>query len=195
MEMAGALFMSMLGSGAAAGAATVAVPGIAGAATLVPAAGGLAAGGMAAGGLSLLQGLGTVFSTVATIGSGFAARSAGRAEAEQQKFAERDEFIAGKETSASLKAEMARTVSNQAVAFAAGGVNLGSVSVQQAKQQAIEDAEKELSIASSETLSRAMARRRAASNARSRGNAALTSSIFQAGMGVIDYGLDLKQRG
>lgn len=167
-ELIGGLFAGLFGGGAAA-------------ATTAGAVGGAVGG---ASGLSALSGLGTVFSAVATIGSGIAANNAAKAEAAQQEFAAKDEFIEGKETSAALRLELARTVANQSVAFAAGGVDLGSVSVEQAARQATADAEKELSIGSNQALSRSMARRRAAANARARGKAALFSSVFNAGAGL-----------
>lgn len=176
MELVGGLLSTLIGGGAAT---------IAGGSLTVPTITGLGA----------LQGLGTVFSAVATIGSGVAANSAAQAEAKQHEFAAKDEFIAGRETSAALKAELAQTIGNNAVAFAAGGADLGSVSVDRAKRQATEDAEKELSISSNEALSRSMGRRRAAANARARGRSSLFSSVVGAGSQAIDYGLDIKQRG
>lgn len=171
MEMIGALFTTVVG-----GTATT-------------------AGGAAATGLTLLQGLGTVFGAVATIGAGQAAKAQAYAEAEEQDFAARDEYISGLETQAALKKELASTIGKQAVAFAAGGVDLGSVSVQTAKDQAIKDAEAELGMASNDALARSLARRRAAANARASGDAALTSSIFEAGTSVISSGIDIYKRG
>jgi hypothetical protein len=167
MEIIGSLFMTMVGGGGAA----------------------------AAGGLSALQTAGSIFGAVATIGSGLAANSAAKAQAREHEFQARDEYIEGKETSAALKAELARTIGNQAVAFAGGGVNLGSVSVEQAKTQATRDAENELGNATDGALSRSLAQRRAAANARARGRGALVSSLFQAGGGLFDTQLDIKRRG
>lgn len=183
MELIGGLFASLIGGGAA---ATAVVPGIAGAATIVPAA---------SAGLTGLQGLSTLFGVVSSIGSGIAAAGAAEAEAKQHEFAAKDEFIAGRETSAALKQELAKTIGNQAVAFAAGGVDLGSVSVGTAKRQAIDDAERELGIASSQALSRSLQRRRAAANARARGRSAIFQSVV-GGLGQIaDFGMDAYARG
>lgn len=184
MELVGGLFASVFGGGAAAAATTV-VPGIAGAATVVPAA---------SAGLSGLQGFSTLFGVVSSIGSGFAAAGAAEAEAKQHEFASRDEFIAGRETTAALKQELVRTLGNQAVAFAAGGVDLGSVSVGTAKRQAIDDAERELSVASNQALSRSMQRRRAAANARARGRSAIFQSVVDGLGKVAEFGMDVKNR-
>ncbi|MEP4115704.1 MAG: hypothetical protein ABJM38_19650 [Nitratireductor sp.] len=157
-------------------------------------AGRAGAAGAASSGLSVLQGLGSVFGAVATTGSGIAANNQAKAEARQHEFEAREEFITGKETSAALKAELARTIGNQAVAFAAGGVDLGSVSVQTARAQAIEDAENELDLSSNQSLSRSLARRRAARNARARGRGALFSSVIGAGGQIANLGLDYRER-
>jgi len=170
MELVGGLFLSLLGGGST--AATVAVPGIAGASTLVPAA---------AGGLGSLSGIASTIGVLSTIGTGVAGLAAGQAEAAQQQFASRDEYISGKETTAALKNELAKTIADQSVAFAAGGVDLGSVSVQEAKRQATADAEREIGIASNDALARSMARQRAARNARRRGMMNLFGSVLNAG--------------
>lgn len=174
MQLVGALWGLATGGGAAA-------------------AGGAAAG--AASGLTALQAAGSIFGAVATIGQGFAARRQANAEAREQEFQAREEYVAGKETSAALKNELARTIGNQAVAFAAGGVDLGSVSVGQAKNQAASDAENELGIASNQALSRSLARRRAAANSRAQGRAALFSSFVGAGQQLIDTEIDIRERG
>lgn len=177
MQAIGALFTTLFaGGGAAAG--TV--------------GGGLAA---SSGVLSTLQGIGGAFSALATIGSGAAAMAAGETEKRNQEFEAKDEFIRGRETSAALKDELARTVANQAVSFAAGGVDLGSVSVQQAKEQATKTAERELSSNSSQSLTRALQRRRIGRMAAMRGRTAAIGSVFQAGAGLAETGFDIANRG
>jgi hypothetical protein len=179
MELIGALSAAIFGGGTAAAAGTTA-------------AAGATAGSTA---LTVLQGAGTVFSALATIGSGAMANAAGQAEQMQQNFEAKEEYIQGKETSAALKQELAATVSNQAVAFAAGGVDLGSVSVQAAKRQAVDDAEDQLGIASNQALSRSLARRRAGRVAAARGKAAMTGSLFEAGTQIAKFGMDVYERG
>lgn len=180
MEFIGTLVATAFGGGGAAAATATAT-----AAT---------AAGAASTGLTAWQGVSTLFGVLSTFGSGAAALGAAEVEAKQHEFAARDEFIAGKETSAALKQELARTLGNQAVAFAAGGVDLGSVSVNTARAQAVDDAESELSIASSQALSRSMQRRRAAANSRARGRASLFSAGV-TGLGQIaDFGMDVAQR-
>lgn len=157
--------------------------------------GGAVGGTVGSSALTLMQGVGTVFGALTTIGSGIAANAEAKAAAKQEEFESRNEYIDGKETTAALKQELARTVANQAVAFAAGGVDLGSVSVGEAKKQAVKDTESELSIASSEALTRSMQRRRNGRNIRARGQAALFSSIFSAGQQIAGFGLDRLERG
>jgi len=186
MQMIGALLAPLFGGGtAAATAGTWAAAN----------AGGAIASGVGSGALTLLQGAGSVFGALTTIGSGAAAAVEGQNEKAQQDFAAKDEFIKGRETSAALKAELAKTISNQAVAFAAGGVNLGSVSVGEARKQATHDAEDQLSIAGNQALLRELQRRRAGRMAAMQGNAAFTGSLFKAGTQIADFGVDVLQRG
>lgn len=138
------------------------------------------AGGAAASGLSSLQGLATMVSVVGTIGSGLAGMAEANAEAADREFQAKEEFVQAKETSAALKMELARTLSDQAVTFASSGVDLSSVSVASAKRQATQSAERELSISSNEALARNLAQKRAARAARARGQAALFSSVVGA---------------
>lgn len=180
MELVGTLFTTMVGGGAAAAGAG------AGAAGTVAAS---------ATGLSALQGVTTLFSTIATIGGGLAAKSSSRVEAKQHEFESRNEFIEGRETSAALKQELARTVSNQAIAFAAGGVGLDSVSVGTARRQATEDAERELEANTTGSLGRSMQRRRMAANARAQGSAAVFKSVVSAGQQIADFRVDQMARG
>lgn len=184
MEAIGALFTTVIGG---AKAAAGAITGLAG-----------AGGGAAAGGSSLLtalQGAGTVFSALSSYGAGRAQRAEMEAQAEQQQFEARQEYITGKETSAALKAELASTVANQAVAFAAGGVDLSSVSVGAARRQAVQDAEAELSVSSNQTLSRSLARQRAARNYRLRGRNAQSAGLTQAIGTGLDFAIDVAGRG
>lgn len=176
MELIGGLALKLIGGAAAGGAAA-----------------GAASGGIS--GLSILQGIAGAVGVVAQIGAASAQASELKAQAKEQEFQARQEYIEGKETSAALKLELARTVANQQVAFAAGGVDLGSVSAATAKSQAIKDAESELSINSSESLSRSLARKRAAANLRSKASGVMTAGVIggiQSGLGTL---VDIKERG
>jgi hypothetical protein len=174
MELVGGL-LAFLGSGGGAAAGA-----------------GAAAAGAAGGGLASLSGLATTFSVVGALGSGLATLGAANAQAKEHEFASRDEFITGKETSAALKLELARTLADQSVAFAAGGVNLGSVSVGTAKKQAIHDAEKEIDVASNEALARSLAQKRAARQARASGKWGLFTSVLKAGGIAANAGMDMQ---
>lgn len=115
--------------------------------------------------LTAVQGAGTAFSALASIGAGIAKSQDLRAEAHMEQLRARDEFIAGEEQAAKLKTELAATIAKQAVAFAAGGVDLGAYSVDRAKAQAIDDAERELATSRGNSLTAGLVRR---SEARSR---------------------------
>jgi hypothetical protein len=184
MELIGGLFAMMAGGGAAASAGGGIITSLGGAAA--------AGGGF---GLSALSGLATTVSVIGSIGSGLAGMAAGKAEAAEHQFAARDEYIAGRETSAALKAELAKTIADQSTAFAAGGVDLGSVSVGEARKRAVRDAEKELAISSNEALSRSLARRRAARAARSRGTMSLFSGIVRGVSTGLGGAMDLAEIG
>lgn len=67
-----------------------------------------------------------------------------RSRAVNEEFKSRDEYIKGKQEQTELYRKLASTVSNQAIAFASGGVSLASLSVQTARDQAKEDAENAL---------------------------------------------------
>jgi hypothetical protein len=178
-EMVVTLFTTMLGSAGAGAAAAGAGAAVAGTSSA----------------LTLLQGIGSAFAAISQIGGGIAKSRELKVQAEQQSFEAKNEYIAGKETSGALKLELAKTIGNQAVAFAAGGVDLSSVSAQSAKAQAIKDAETELSIGSNEALSRSLARRRAAANLRSQSGAAIGQGIMGAVQTGVNFGIDQMQRG
>lgn len=186
MQLIGPLFASIAGSGAAAGGAAAAQ-------TLgyaLPAAAG--AGSSVLGGLQMASG---VIGAIGSIGAGFAAKREAQAQAAEADFSSREEFIQSKETSAALKMELARTVANQAVGFAAGGVDLGSVSVEQAKRQAITDAENELGLSGNEAVGRSLARRRQARSIRERGRNAVFQGFAGAAQGLANTGMDMMARG
>ncbi|TCD15144.1 hypothetical protein [Oricola cellulosilytica] len=182
MELVGGLAAKLIGG---IGAGVKAATGAAGA----------AAGASGSGGLFTLKTISTTFGVVSQIGRGIAAQQQQNAEARQQQYEAREEFVDAKETSAALKAELANTIANQKVLFASGGVNLGSVSVEQAQKQAVEDAESELSISSNQSLARSLQRRRAARNARSRGRSALFQGFAGAAGTLANAALDRKEIG
>lgn len=179
-------------------------------ATLVAAvgAGGTTAAGTAAAGtatagtaaasssvLTALQGLGTGFAVLSTIGAGAAQAAELRARAEEQELQARAEYISGVEQSARLKRALSETLQRQAVQFSAGGVDLGSVSVREARALVVRDAERELGFAQNDALRASLARQRAAHNLRSQSRAAFTGSLFAAGSRLAMFGADVAERG
>lgn len=182
MELATALFGSLFGGGAAAGAA----------------AGAAGATGAAVGGSMLFKALaigGGVLGAIAQIGAGQAERDQAYAQAKQEDFESRNEYIEGREAAAQLKRRLLETVSGQATAFARGGVSLSSVSVQTAKAQATEDAERELSVNSSTALAREIQRRRRATNLRLQGDNAASSATIGAFGSLLSTGMKLAEVG
>lgn len=173
MMLATTLF-SFLGGGAAAGA------GAAAASSSV---------------LGVLGGIGTAFAALSTIGAGVAQSNRLKAEAKEETFKARDEYIAGVEQSARLKRELARTLQAQSVQFAAGGADLGSVSAGQARGQAVADAERELGFAANDALRASLARRRRAANLRGAASNAIRMSLFEAGGQLAQFGAGLAERG
>ena len=183
MQFIAPLFAGIGGAGAAsAGAATAGAAAAAG-------------GGLGSSLLSGLQMASGVLGAVGSISAGFAAKREAEKQAAEAEFASREEFIQSKETSSTLKAELARTVANQAVGFAAGGVDLGSVSVEQAKEQAVADAERELGLCGNEAIGRSLARRRQARSLRERGSNAVFQGFVGGAQSMINTGLDLRARG
>lgn len=178
MQLIAPIFAGIGGAGAGVGAAAGAA-GTAGAASSV------------LGGLQMASG---VIGAIGSIGAGFAAKREADAQAAEAEFAGREEFIQSKETSSALKMELARTVANQAVGFAAGGVDLGSVSVEQAKRQAITDAENELGLSGNEAIGRSLARRRQARGYRERGRNAVFQGFVGATQGLANTGADMFAR-
>jgi hypothetical protein len=163
--------------------------------TAAATAGAATAGGIGSSVLSGLQLASGVLGAVGSIGAGYAAKREAEAQAAEAEFASREEFIQSKETSSVLKAELARTVANQTVSFAASGVDLKSVSVEQAKKQAVDDAERELGLSGNEAIGRSLARRRQARSLRERGSNAVFQGFVGATQRLANTGMDLAARG
>ncbi|MGE0212291.1 MAG: hypothetical protein AB7S41_11400 [Parvibaculaceae bacterium] len=184
MEMVIGLFATL---GTTAGG-TAAAAGAAGAA----AAGTAAAGSTA---LTILQGVGTAFSALSLIGAGRSERARYEGEAAEARLKGREEYIAGVEESAKLKRELAYTLSEQKVQFAAAGVDLGSVSVSTARSQAIADAERELGYAQNDALRANLARQRQARNLKALGRSAETQGWLGAGQKIANFAAEAYERG
>lgn len=146
---------SLIGGGAAAGA-TVAVPGIAGAATLMPAGAGLAAGA-AAGGLSLssiLQGSATVLGLVSSIAAGNAEAEAAELSALDAESEQSLENLKGIDRRRSLKLAAADAIGEMDAAYAASGVDLSFGTAAQARTEAFREADLGLTSDASTTMGR-----------------------------------------
>jgi hypothetical protein len=167
----------LFGAGASAG--LVAVPGIAGAATLTPAAAGL--GAAAAGGFSLstlLQGGATVLGLVSSI-------QAGRAEQERLDLMAQDadreqplETLQGIDRRRSLKAAAMDAIGEMDVAYAGSGVDLSFGTAAQARTDAFRETDLGLTTESGTTMTRLARLTERAANYRRMGKRALQAGII-----------------
>lgn len=176
------LVSALFGGSAAAGAGTAV-------------AGTAAAVGATSGGLTLLQGIGTIFSAITTIAAGSAQAAELKAQAKQEELKSREEFAAGEEQSAKLKKELALTVQRQQVAFAAGGVDLGSATVDQIRTQTVADAERELGFARGDANRSRLALLTGAENLRRKASMVKSASFLSAFNTALDFGTEVFARG
>lgn len=159
------------------------------------ATGAAAAGISASTALTALAGIGTAFSALATIRTSRMEASALEAQAGQEALRERDEFIAGREQEAALRRELAATVGRQAVAFAAGGVDLSSQSFQRARADAVDEAEREIGFTRTDALRRAADRRQQARVLRARASATRSAGPLTAAGQIGNFALSVARRG
>lgn len=179
-----------LGGGAAAGAATVAVPGIAGAATLVPAA---ASTGISLAGI--LQGTASVLGLVSAI-------SAGQAEGEaldlQAADAEREqnlETLQDIERRGSIKRAMVDALGAQDVAYAASGTDLTFGTARQARTDAFREADLGLTTSAGTTMTRLSRLSERAANYRSAAKRARIGGFVSGLTGFASNLAGIVQRG
>lgn len=163
----------------------------AGAAAAGTAAAGTAAAASGISALSLLQGGMAAVSAIGSIGAGIAANNEAKAMAKQAEFQARDEQINTITDQTKIKKAYADALSKQAVQFAAGGVDLGSVSVDSARQQLSDDAENEIQLSGSSGLRRSLSQRVQANIYRQKGKAALASGFISAIGSGLKAGIDM----
>lgn len=174
--------------------------GIGGGGTAAAGAGAAAgAAGAAAGGSSLLstivQGGLTAFSAAASIGAGVAARSEARVEELSASSQASQEKIAADDEAVRLNRAMAEAIGEQAVAYAAAGIDISSGTPMQARQKAKERANEDLNINRANRSAKVAAWNSRAYAARSRGKAAMASGLAGAVGDIGGYGLDVLNRG
>lgn len=165
---------SLLGGGAAATAATVAVPGIAGAATLVPAA---ASSGLSLG--SLLSGAMTVMGVTTSVLGGLAEADKAEAAAIDAESEQALESLQGISRRSSIKAAMMDALGAQDVAYAASGVDLSFGTAGQARKDAFREADLALTTATGTEQTRISRLAERAKNYRS-------AAKMAAGLGVLN---------
>jgi hypothetical protein len=168
-----------------------------GAAAAAPAAaaGTAAAAGAGSSFLTAASLIGTAFTALSTIGTGFMASAEAKSDAKYAAFQATDEKIAGEFRAAELRKQLALTQQRNKVAFASGGVDLGSVSVKAAQDQVAKDAEAELGMSNSNALRASLAKRTEARRLRSRASNALLTAGLSAGGTAITGAMDAYERG
>ena len=117
-------------------------------------------------GMTLLQGVGSIFTGLSAINAGKAQAEVYKAQAKEQEFAARDEQIKGEQEAARLNKDLTTTLQRQQVAFAAAGVDLGSQAVGAAQDEATTDFERELSFSQYDAVRASQSRLRQAYNLR-----------------------------
>lgn len=145
--------------------------------------------------LTILQGGLTLAGALGSIAAGGAQAEALRGEAGAERLAANDAMIRGQEEAARLKRDLLDTVSRQSVAYAAGGVELSSGSVQTARRRASEDAERELGFARNDALRASLSHRHNARMLDRRARSARYASLSR-GLGQIGgFAMQAAQRG
>lgn len=131
--------------------------------------------------LTTAQILGTTFTALSAIGGGIAANTAAKGEAAMENFKAKDAQIDADLQASEIKKKLAITLQRNKVAAAAGGVDLGSISVTQAQAQVSKDAEDQLGMVS---LNKQRSMLASASRVRSilqAGKTRLATSLLDAG--------------
>jgi hypothetical protein len=149
-------------------------------------------------GSTLLTGaqvLGTAFTALSTIGAGVAAKNESKSQAMYEDFQAKDTRIKADLDASEISKTLALTLQRNQVAAAAGGVDLGSQSVQRAQAQVTQDAERSLGMSNlnmQRSVLESVQRKRRVLQA---GKLKLTTSLFDAGAGALSSAVDIAQRG
>lgn len=159
------------------------------------AAGTAGAAGLGSTALTVLQGGLTLAGALGGIAAGGAQANQLAGQAAQEKIAARDAEIRGQEESARLKRELLDTVSSQSVAYAAGGVDLGSGSVRRARDLASKDAERELGFVQNDALRASLSHKHNARMLTRQGRAVRYGSVFKGLADMGQFAIGAAQRG
>jgi hypothetical protein len=152
-----------------------------------------------AGGSSLLktivQGGLTAFSAAASIAGGVAGKSEARIEQLNAAAGASREKVAGEDEAIRINRALVEVMGDQAVAYAAAGIDLSSRTPMQAKQTARQRANEDLSISRANTVQKVSAWKQREYAAKARGRAAMAQGIIGAIGDVGQFGLDVIDRG
>ena len=155
--------------------------------------GGLGGGGSVIGGI--LQGVATAGSILGTLAAGNAKSDSYMLQAGSSDLAAQKEQTAGMKRSTGLKRELMKVLSDNDVAFAAAGIDIGTGAAADARNAAETRATQELSIDRADTDARIAERRAEAAGYRRNAKSAKRGALFQAiGQGA-SFGASLMQRG
>lgn len=137
----------------------------------------------------VLSGLFTVGSSLATLYGMKTQADAAGYDAKVAKFQARQEKLAGRVEANAIKKSMIETLASQRARWGAAGVDISSGTAQVAQAEAKGDADLQYGMARSDAETRAMARRIAARNARSRVASGMFEGGLEAASGLVDlYG-------
>lgn len=193
MELVGTLFATAATAGATAAGAAVPIVGAAGTMAVPTFLAGASASGSTA--LSVLSGVASGFSALASLGQGIAGSLKSQEERRQLEFRAREELVVGETEAAAAKKQLVATMGKQTVGYAASGVDLSAGTVASAREQAISDAEADIRRIRYGSRSRATLYQRKAAQAKADGNLALATGILGAGGDLAGAGIDLLGRG
>lgn len=137
----------------------------------------------------VLSGLFTVGSSLATLYGMKQQSDAAGYDAKVAKFQARQEKLAGRVEANAIKKSMIETLASQRARWGAAGVDVSSGTAQVAQGEAKSEADLQYGMARSDAETRAMARRIAARNARSRVASGMFEGGLEAASGLVDlYG-------
>jgi hypothetical protein len=145
--------------------------------------------------LTTAQLLGTAFTAVSTLGAGMAANVQAKSDARMEAFQAKDAKIQADLDASEIQKKLALTLQRNKVAAAAGGVDLGSISVKQAQNQVAKDAENELGMVSLNTQRSMLASSSRVRSMLQAGRTRLATSLLEAGGVVADGAAKVFARG
>ena len=150
-----------------------------------------AAGGATAAGLSGMSGLMTGLSILSTIGQGVSAYADGQAQAAQADIQRGQEMVAGQRRQAELSAQLAQVLGDNAVTFAAAGIDLNSGIAAATDARAKTRAQQEMTLDRQDSLFRQQMYRQQARAYKTKGAMGLGGALIGALQQGAQYKINL----